>query len=207
MDKRKITIVVTLVLAAVGAAWAFGFIGGTDPAVAELQQMRDTMFSNRDLPEDQRRAQWQDFRQRMDGLSDEQRREFRRSGREQWQQFAQQRMDEFFGLPPAEQEKRLDEIIDRMTARQNERRQNPRDNDGARRDRGGRGDWGGRNMTDAQRDARRKQRLDRTSPKMRAQFSEFGRRLNERMEERGLPPMEGRGGRGWGGGFGRGGRV
>ena len=60
-------------------------------------------------------------------------------------------------------------------------------------------------MTDAQRDQRRKERLDRTSPKMRAEFTEFGRRLNDRMKQRGLPPMEdgpGRGGFGGGGGGG-----
>src|SRR5262245_4127632 len=123
MNKRNITIGVIAVLVAAGAAWAF--IGRTDPVVADMQQMRDQMFANRDLPEDQRRAQWQDFRQRMDGLSEDQRRAMWESGRERFQQFAQQRMDEFFALPPADQTKRLDEIIDRMQERQKERQQNP----------------------------------------------------------------------------------
>jgi len=51
-------------------------------------------------------------------------------------------------------------------------------------------------MTDAQRDQRRKERLDRTSPKMRAQFTEFRRRMDDRMKERGLPPIQGGPGRG-----------
>ena len=196
MDKRKITIVATIAFASFAAAWALGFFGGTDPVVAEMQQLREEMFANRDLPDGQRRAQWQEFRQRMDGLTDAQRDALRQGGRERWQQFAQLRMDEFFKLPSEQQQQRLDEIIDRMEQRRQERAQNPNANRGG----GGRGGDRDRNMTDAQRDQRRKERLDRSSPKMRAQFTEFGRRLNERRAERGLPPVDGRPGGGgrWG---------
>jgi hypothetical protein len=197
MEKRKFSIAVVAVLLLAGAAWAYSRIGRTDPVVAEMQQLRDQMFQNRDLPEADRRAQWQDFRQRMDGLTDAQRAALRDGGREQWQQFGQQRMNEFFALPRAEQNKRLDDMIDRMMAREKERQQNPNANQRG----GGRGGNRG-NLTDAQRDQRRKERLDRTDPKMRAQFTEFGRRMNERRAERGLPPMQGGPGRG---GFGGGG--
>ena len=43
-------------------------------------------------------------------------------------------------------------------------------------------------MTDAQRDERAKRRLDHSTPKMRAQRSEFGRMLRDRMEARGMDP-------------------
>jgi hypothetical protein len=199
MNARKITIAATFAVAALAAAWALGFFGGTDPVVAEMQQLRDQMFENRDLPDADRRAQWESFRQRMDSLTEAQRDALRQGGRERWQQFAQQRMDEFFQLPAEQQQQRLDEIIDRMEQRRQERAQNPNANRGGD---GRRGGDRGRNMTDAQRDQRRKERLDRTSPKMRAQFTEFGRRLNERRVERGLPPIEGRPGRGgWGRSF------
>jgi hypothetical protein len=190
MDKRKVTVAATVLLAVVAAAWAFGLFGGADPVVAEMQQLRDEMFANRDMSEADRRAQWNAYRQRMDGLTDAQRDALREGGRERWQQFGQQRMDEFFALAPAEQTKKLDEFINRML----ERQKNPNANRGPG-DRGGGGDRG-RNMTDAQRDQRRKERLDRTSPKMRAQFTEFRRRMDDRMKERGLPPMEGGPGRG-----------
>jgi hypothetical protein len=135
----------------------------------------------------------------MEGLSDEQRDALREGGRQRWQQFAEQRMDEFFQLPPDQQQQRLDEIIDRMLDRQRERAANPGANRGERN--GGRGWGGGRNLTDAQRDQRRKERLDRSNPKMRAQFNEFNRRLADRMKQRGLPPVDGRGpGRGGFGG-------
>ena len=84
MNIRKVAIAVTIVLVAVGAAWALGYIGGTDPVVAEMQQLRDQMFDNRDLPEDKRRTQWQNFRKRMDGLTDAQRDALRDGGRERW---------------------------------------------------------------------------------------------------------------------------
>lgn len=187
MNARKISYAVAGLLALLAAAWMFGPFGGTDPVVAEMQQLRDQM---RDLPDDQRRAAWDNYRQRMEGLTDAQR-DALRGDRGQWQQFAQQRMDEFFQLPPAEQRQRLDDMIDRMEQHAKERARNPSANRGGR----GGGD-GGRNLTDAQRDQRRKERLDRTSPKMRAQFSEFGRLMNERRAERGLPPVAGRPGRG-----------
>lgn len=188
MNARKILYAVGGLLVLLAAAWMFGLIGRTDPVVAEMQQLRDQM---RNLPEDQRRAQWDAYRQRFEALTDAQR-DALRGDRGQWQQFAQQRMDEFFQLPPDKQRQRLDEMIDRMEQRRKERERNPNAN------RAGRGGDRGRNMSEAQRDQRRKERLDRTSPKMRAQFTEFGRRMNERRAERGLPPVEGRGGRGGG---------
>ena len=89
-------------------------------------------------------------------------------------------------------------MIDRMLAGRTGRQQNSNANQGGQ---GGRGGGGGRNMTDAQRDQRSKERIDRTEPKMRRPIREdFGRRLNDRAEERGLPPIEGGPGRGVGGG-------
>jgi hypothetical protein len=197
MNRRKTTIVATIaLLLAVSAAWALGMFHRTDPQVAELQQMRDEMFAERDVPREERRQQFNEFRQRMDNLSEEQRQQLWQSGREEWTRRIEERMDEFFALAPEEQQQRLDEIIDRMVERRQQREQNP-GGDGRRG--GGRGDW--QNMSDAQRDARRKQRLDQTSPKMRAQFTEFRRMMEDRMEERGLSSSDfggPRGFRGWG---------
>ena len=52
-------------------------------------------------------------------------------------------------------------------------------------------------MSEAQRDERSKRRLDSTSPKMRAQFSELRRRLDERAQQRGVKLEDP-----WGGRFG-----
>jgi hypothetical protein len=181
MDKRKVFFGIVGLLAVIAAAWALGLFGRTDPVVAEMEQLRDQL---RNLPDADRRAGWDNFRQRMEGLTDAQR-DALRGNRDQWQQFAQQRMDQFFQLPPDQQRQRLDDIIDRMEQRQREWAKSPNAN------RGDRGGDRSRNLTEAQRDQRRKERLDRTSSKMRAQFAEFGRRMNERRAERGLPPMQG----------------
>lgn len=195
MNKQRVIMSgVTILLVVLAAAWAMGYLSG-DPAVAELQQLRDQMRDASDTERQQLRDQ---FRERMGNLTDAQRDVFRQAGRGQWQQFAQQRMDEFFALPQAEQKQRLDEMINRMVARQNERERNPQV--GNRGDRGNRG--GGRNMTEGQRDQRRKERIARTDPKSRAQFDQFRRMLNDRRQERGLPATGG-GGR-WRGGFGGG---
>lgn len=183
MNKRNAIIGLCLVLGAIGVAWA---MFRTDPVVAEMQQLRDQI---RNAPEGERRAQWDSFRDRMDGLTEAQRRAVFDSGRNQWQRFGQERMDEFFQLPPGEQRKRLDEIIDRMQRRGQNRNANAGNRGG-----GGRGGWGGgRNMTEAQRDQRRKEMISNTTPKMRAQFDQFRQMLGDRMKERGVTPPAGGG--------------
>lgn len=196
MDKRKaIVACIVVFLLGVGAAWALGYIGD-DPALAELQHMREQM-SDDDLSDAHRQRLRDEFRARMDGLSEAQRDAFRDRGREQWQEQAQRRMDEFFELPPADQKKRLDDMIDRMVERQKERQKNPNANNGGGQ---GRGNGGGRNMTQAQRDQRAKERIARTDPKSRAQRDVFRQMMGDRMKQRGIsPPPDG--GRGpWGGG-------
>ena len=84
-----------------------------------------------------------------------------------------QRMNEFFAMAPAEQQRRLDEMIDRMRQPRTPRPQS--DVRDRRRDGQGRGNWA--NMTEAQRDERSKRRLDRSSATQRAQMTEFRRRL------------------------------
>jgi hypothetical protein len=189
MNKRNAFIgSIVVVLLMVGAAWAYF---RQDPVVAEMQQLRDQMFQNRDLPEADRRAQWDSFRQRMEGLTDAQRSAIFDNGRDRWQRFGQQRMDEFFQLPPDQQKKRLDDMIDRMQ----QRGQNRNGGAGGQAGQGGRGGGGrGRNMTDAQRDQRRKEMISRTDPKMRAQFDQFRQMLGDRMKQRGMAPPQGGGG-------------
>ncbi len=199
MNKRRTVLAaIAIVLVAAGAAWALGMFGG-DAQIAELNQMREQMFANRDLPDEQRQQLREQFRQRIDGLSESQRRQFFESSRGQWMQHAQERMDEFFALPAAERQARLDQMIDRMLDRQRERAQNPNADNNRGPGRGGPGGWA--NLTDAQREQRAKQRLDHTTPQMRAQRDEFRRQLTERLQKRGIDPGSVRGGGFRGGGF------
>jgi hypothetical protein len=194
MNKRKAAIgSVMTALVSLLAAWAFGMIGGTDPAVAKLQELGKQAFDDK-LPEAQRDQFRDQFRQQMQGLTDDQRRAFFDANRDQWQARGQQRMNEFFQLSKADQNKRLDEIINRMTQPRAQGQNAGRNGNGQAG--GGRGGPGGRNMTEAQREERSKRRLDSTSPQLRAQFSEFRKRLDQRAAERGVKLPSG----GWPGG-------
>jgi len=188
MNKRRamISCVLTILLVG-GAAWAFGFFSRTDPAVAGLQQLGSQMW-DKNLPDAQRNQMRTDFRQRMDCMTDDQRRAFFDANREQWDARNRQRMDEFFAMPKADQQKRLDEILNRMVQERNAQQQNA----SGQRNRGA-GNNRGRNMSDAQRDERSKRRLDRTTPKMRAQFAEFRKQLETRAQQRGVPMGDQRG--------------
>ncbi len=197
MNKKKTSIGAVMLVLVVGAGWAFGLFDTADPQVAELQKLREETFGRMDqMSDEERRSQFQQFRQRVEGLSEDQRREFRESGREGFQQMMLQRMDRFFAMSPEEQTKELDEMIDRMEEWRANREQGGGGGSGWGRG-GGRG-----KMTAAQRDQRGKERLDRTTPEMRAKMDRFRDMINERREERGLEPIEG--GRGMFGG--RGGR-
>jgi hypothetical protein len=199
MDKRKVSIgVVAILIIGIGAAWALGYFHRTDPAFAELQQLRDQM---RSAPEADRQGFRDQFRQKLDGMSEDQRRGFFQSNQGQFRQEAAKRMNEFFAMSPADQKKRLDEIIDQMQKRQKERQANGNQAGGPG---GGGNRGGGRNMTDGQREQARKSRLDNTDPAQRAQMDKFRAMMGDRMQQRGIAPPAGGGG-GFGGfGGGRG---
>jgi hypothetical protein len=186
MTQRKTIAAVSIIAIFAIAVWFFGLFGSTDPAVAELQQMADQAFSQ-NLTEAQETQYRDQFRQRMETLTPEQREAFFDANRDRWMERMEQRMDEYFAMTPADQQKRLDEILNRMSQPRKRRPEAGGDNNrGGDRGRGG---WG--NMTEAQRDERSKRRLDRTSPKMRAQFSEFRKQLEDRAKERGITQMPG----------------
>src|SRR4051812_29561954 len=178
MRKRKTFIGgVAVILLLVAAAWAYGFFHRTDPAIAELQQLGSQAW-DRSLPEAQRSESRDQFRQRMGSLTDDQRRAFFEANRDQWTGRMQQRMDEFFKMSKADQQKRLDEILDRMQKGRNSQQQNQANRGGNNR--------GGRNMSDAQREERSKTRLDRSTPLMRAQTAQFRQMLQGRAQQRGI---------------------
>jgi hypothetical protein len=198
MKKRSI-VVGLAITAVVAGTWGLTLFGSrVDPEVQQLQQLRDSMFSKRDqLSSEDRRDAWHNIRERVEGLSDEQRQEFMAGGREQIMVYLQERMDTFFALPPEEQRRKIDERIAQII----EWRQNP----GRGWSRGGEqgqdvarganhqpGEGHRRGRTEAQRDERRKRRLDRFDPRLRAQFTEYRRLLNKRLEQTGHEPFHGR---------------
>ncbi len=207
MTKRRAIIggVVMILLLGV-AGWAFGLFSGTDPAIADLQQIGSKMW-DRSLPDAERNQLRGEFRQRMDSLTPDQRRAFFDASRDQWTGRAQQRMDEYFAMSKADQQKRLDEILDRIVkgrasqqqsatgANQQNAQQNQAKNGGPGGSRGASGSRGPRDTSAAAREERSKRRLDRTTPAMRAQFTEFRKQLDTRAQQRGISLGDQRG---WG---------
>jgi len=187
MEYRKSIVggIVLLILAAAG--WAFGLFGGTDPAIAKLQDL-SSQISQDGLPDAQREQFRDQFRQQMQSLSDSQRRAFFDANRGQWEARASQRMAEFFTMSKSDQNKRLDEILNRMSQ--------PRTQNANARNQNGGGNRGGRNMSEAQREERSKRRIENTSPKQRAQMAAFRKMLDQRAAQRGIKVDSGRGGPG-----------
>ncbi|QDU87840.1 hypothetical protein Pla175_12070 [Pirellulimonas nuda] len=170
-------------------AWMLGWIDGSllaskyssDPAVAELQRLSDEAIQA-GVPKDD--AQRQAFRQRIEGLTDAQRREFFTSSQPKFTLMMERKLNDFFALSPAEQRRELDAEIDRMEAGKS----NGKGKGGGPGGAGDRGAFGGE-ISPEKRDEMRKRKLDATTPELRAKFETRLDMLNERRAKRGLEPM------------------
>ena len=207
---------ITLVLIAVGVvAWLwylqplfFPSELSADPQVAELQVMQKKTVEQvsadaNNLPDDQ---QMGSMRDKIRELSDDQRREFFRSSRETMMVMMEARMKRFFTLSPEEQKKQLDEDIDRMQKmresgrgfggrrrggedgeRKSSESGNQNQNQNAQAEKSGESRRQRYSqMTDEEKNERRKGFLNHSTPERRAMFTEYRRKMNERMRERGM---------------------
>jgi hypothetical protein len=182
MKKKNAVIVAILLVLLAGVGWAL--FSGDDAAFVEAKQRRDEIFQKLDtLSSEERRAEFQSLRKLTENLSEDQRRALWGSGR----QYMMQRVDQLLALPPAERKQELDKMIDQIEKWR-------KDSAGNRGGRGGdrQAEW--ENRTEAERDQRRKERLDRTSPEMRAKMDLMRDMMNQRRKERGMEPMQGGGG-------------
>ena len=192
MNKKQVAVLTAVLVLVAGAGWAMGFFNRTDPQLAELEQMRDANFQRmEEMSDEERRSQYEGFRDKVRELSDDQRRQFYESSRPMYEQRQLERLNEFFAKSPEEQTKELDKMIDESQ----ERRQRRESSRNESPDRGGRAERGGRggrsNATPQQRDQRSKERLDRSTPEMRAKRDRFRDMMSERRKQRGLDPSEG----------------
>lgn len=159
-----------------GVTWAM-LHESVDPAVAELEAERSRVFSP-----DATDADRQAFRQRVDSLTDEQRRQLFERGRPQMRERMQERMDKLFDKSPEElrREARA-RAIDVVEARQ------ARAMNGDSQPAGP--PWARGDMTEAQRDQRRKEFLDMVDPSTRGQMSEFRNLVDEQLTANGHDPL------------------
>lgn len=178
--KKRAAIAAAIALLLAVGVWAF-WGESVDPAVAALESQRSVMFSG-DATDEQRAA----FRQQVDQLTEAQRRQFFDRSRPDMQRRMAERMNELFALPPEQLRQEARQRAADIVAGRAEREAG---GDDGRRG-GPPGGRGGR--TEAERDARAKQRLDFVDPSTRAQFSEFRSMVNEELKSRGHDELTGR---------------
>lgn len=155
-----------------------------DPRLARAQELSRQLTGDaaRTLTEDQRREVRQQLRQQLEQLTPDQRRAL---GKERRKAFEDE-VAKFSTLSKEDQNAFLDNQINRMEeARRRRQQENPNGNNAGFPSRS--------NDTD-ERDRRRRDRLDETSPEQRAQFTAYFQALRDRRLQQGVS------GGGWGGG-------
>jgi hypothetical protein len=192
MKKRNVLLTAALVAIAGALAWAFLPVG-PDPQVAKVVELQKKLFNeDSPVPREERRKAFGELRQEMEKLTPQQRDQIMRDNPPPFFRRMQENIVAYFDLPQDQRTAALDKQIDEMEKQRKEwakRRAERNAGGGARPPGAARGF--GRNMDPAQQNQRRKQMLDNTSPQQRAMFGEYFRQLQQRRQERGLPPMRG----------------
>ena len=162
------------------------------PRFSRVQELQKELAESKDLSPDERKAKFAQLRDEMKHLTDDQK----------WQLSAPMRekqkaeMDRYFALAPKEKIKYLDERIDKS-----EKMRKEWEKKGAMGKAGGPlasgfvgGPGGGgaggthpKQRSSEEMEKRRKEMLDRSSPKDRAQMDRFRKEMNDRRKQRGLP--------------------
>jgi hypothetical protein len=176
---KKLSTAVVLLLLLI--LWLFGPFAG-DPQLAKVHALREQLRGEdaKKLTPEQRRDLWKQFGQEMKQLSPAQRQELAKDG----QRAFENKVKNFFALPKKDQIAHLDQEINRQEATRKKWDQKQ-----AGKGPGGpaKGFAKGPSADPQQREHRRKERLEHTTPEQRAMFSEYARLLKERRQQRGLP--------------------
>lgn len=173
--KRMLSAIALAMLLVVATVVMFGW--SEDPALAELQRTFDEAIENGSPPP--REA----MRERMDQLTEEQRRAFFERNRGRMMELATERMSETLRLPPEERKRAIAEQADRLAKLRASGE--PSEGPPGGRPPGGRG----RPDADASQSDRMKHVLSRTTPEMRGAFTETKRLLDNELAARGEPPV------------------
>jgi hypothetical protein len=210
---RKRFALLSIVLALMGASAGAYQYYRPDQQLAKIKELSAQLRgeASRNLPPEQRRDLGRQLREQMQSLSPAQRDQL-------WQERqarAREEMRKFFKLSKEEQKAYLDRLIQQGEERRQqmeERRQqmqaqNANQQNSNQQAMGQPGPGQGRQGpprtgSDEDRERRRKEFLDRTTPEDRAMRAEFRKMMNEERKALGLPPLTGRGGRGGPGGGG-----
>jgi uncharacterized membrane protein len=144
-----------------------------DPKVAQARELAKQL-ADRTLSAEQRREMGRQLRDQVQKLNPAQRRDLFQDRRKAMEK----RIADFFKKSRQEQIAQLDEDINRM---QQFRGQGPPG--------GGQMNNPGRARSSEDRDTRRRERLDQSTPEFRAQMAEYFKQLNARRQQRGFRVM------------------
>lgn len=182
--------------------------------LAKVKDIGENIFEQtKNLPEEEHRAKWEEYRAEMDRLKPEQRQQIESERFGRFQKREKEKMDKFFQAQPKEQLEMLDNDIKREEEFRKRMEQMMQNGGGwggfgggaggGGRGPGGPGGGGGGGGGDRrsrsnpeERENMRKRMLDNSTPEFRAQMAEYRSQMKKRREALGLPPSP------WGGGGG-----
>jgi hypothetical protein len=168
---RKRLIVSALVIAFMGILWCFW----PNMHLARARDLRDRLSSGNLSGEERQQVRGQ-LRRELQLIPPDQRRNL-------WRERQRQMLEEYFALSAKDKRASLDRIIEQAEAARAERQQTANKNDsGASQNAPNR-----RNLSQEERDQRRKARLDYSTPEERVLRHEFFHDLQARRQQLGLP--------------------
>lgn len=207
ITRRQLAIAGAALLILTGSAAAYWHFR-PDPQQIQLAKLEEQFKVLRSeetlsLPPQKQLEMMEQFRKESQSLPPEQRRKVEEWGR-QWFKGV---MDKYYELPEEQREAYLDAWIDRFEAMRQERERAREERaaqkaaagddaapagtqpgaSGEAKGAAGKGRWN--SLTPEEREKRRRDMLDRTTPEERARFADFMLKIGARRVARGLPPM------------------
>ena len=172
---RRLSWTAMLVLAVV-----FVWLLWPDRRLAQVKALQQQLFSaeGKKLSADDRKQKFQELREASKKLSDAQKKELAKEGQERFQQD----LERYAKMSKTEQIAYLDRQLDRTEAARKKMKESkgPAGN-------GNQKGKGGKEMSAADRERMRKQRLDHSTPEFRAMMDRYRKDLQARAAARGIP--------------------
>jgi hypothetical protein len=179
----RLTSVVLMLVAAYGLYRAIR----PDPNLKKIQQLREEFANSKDWTPEQRQQKGREMREAMQNLSPSQ----REALAAERQKRAEAEMERYANLTPTEKIRHLDEQITReQKMRQQFAQRNP---NGQRPQTAGPNNFGSgqrQSLSAEERDKRRKERLNNTSPEYRARRDQYRKDMAARRQQWGLVPRQ-----------------
>jgi hypothetical protein len=166
-----------------------------DPNLRKIKQLREEFSSAeaKSWTPEQRQVKGKQMREAMQNLSPSQREQLAEEGMKRMEE----NLKRYAAMTPAEKVKHLDEQINRSErmrqefARRNPNGQRPQGTGPGAFGAGGSGPRPGQSASPEEREKRRKERLNRTTPEFRTLMDQFRRDMEARRQQRGLPATGG----------------